>query len=383
MGAHALLSASSAHRWMACTPSVRLTEHYPDTTSDYAAEGTLAHELCELNLTKYFVKGVGPKTYAKKLDVFKANALWHDEMLGHAEAYFDYVKEIYLKYKGTPFIAVEKRVDYSAYAEKGFGTADCIIISGNDLHVIDFKYGKGVPVAAESNPQLMLYALGAVSMYRMLYAIKTIHLHVFQPRINNTSEWTLDIDALDAFAEEVKVKAQEALRGDGAFVAGEHCRFCPARSNCRTRADENIKLAGFVKQKPPLLSNDEIGEYLKIGADVKKWLEEIKAFALSECLAGRDVKGWKAVEGRGSSDWTDGDKAFETLMANGVDESILYERVPLSLAKTEKVIGKKQFNALVGDFVVKNPGKPALVLETDKRKAITNQITAEAAFREE
>ncbi len=381
MAAHALLSASSSHRWMACPPSVMLTKDYPKTTSEFAEEGSLAHALAELRLQKYFINGVGPKTFEKKLAEFKTHAQWHDDMLGYTEDYFDYIKEVYLQHTGTPFIAVEKRVDYSAYAEGGFGTADCIIISGTDMHVIDFKYGEGVPVSAEDNPQLMLYALGALSAYNMLYDVQNIHLHIFQPRISNTNSWTLTKDALMAFAQTVKEKAALAIMGEGEYAAGDHCRFCPARANCRTRADENVKLAGFTTKKPPLLTNDEIGEYLMMGTDVEKWLKDIKAFAVSECLAGREVKGWKAVKGKRSRDWTDGDKAFSVLMDNGIAESVLYKRI--TPAKAEKVVGKKRFNALVGDLVVKTPGNPTLALETDKREKITNQTTAQEAFKED
>ncbi len=380
---HALLSASSSHRWLACPPSVRLTENYPDTTSDFAREGSLAHELAELRLQKYFTKGIGPKTFKKRVDEFKTNSLWHDEMLHHTEEYFEYVKSVYLKYKGKPFVAIEKRVDYSRYAEGGFGTADCIVISGENLHIIDFKYGKGVAVKAEDNPQMMLYALGAVGAYWMLYDIKKIHLSIVQPRLDNISEWSLDLDKLLEFGETVKEKAKLAFEGKGDYVAGDHCRFCPARANCRTRADDNIKLAGFTAVKPPLLSNDEVGEYLEQGSDIAAWLKDLKDFALSECLAGRDVKGWKAVEGRGSREWIDGDRAFETLINSGIDESVLYVREPLSLAKTEKLVGKKEFSSLVGDLVVKKQGKPTLAKESDKREAITNITTAQEAFKEE
>lgn len=383
--AHAMLSPSSAHMWLKCTPSAKLSAQFPDTTSSAAAEGTLAHEICEAKLQHYF----NTKDYSKrKLTSFinkcKKNELWDDEMVGHTDTYSEYVKDKAMAYENAPFVQIEASLDLSTYiAEPGArGTADCLLIGGDTLTIIDFKYGKGVPVSAEFNPQLMIYALGAYSTYSMLFDIKRVKLCICQPRIDNSNEWEVGIEELLSFGEYVKKRSEKAFNGVGEYAPGEsQCRFCRAKAQCRARADRNLELAGFTAEKPPLLSNDEVGEYLKKGEDVAKWLSDLKDYALSECLAGKEVAGWKAVEGRGSRVWTDADAAFKELIDSGTPEEMLYERKQLTLAGVEKLLGKKEFESKVGKYVDKKPGKPALVVESDKRQAITNTISAEDAFK--
>lgn len=385
--AHALLSASSAHRWLTCTPSARLEEQFPDTTSDAAKEGTLAHELAEMKVRNYFYPDdVSKRKLTFAIKKFKEDPLWQDEMLEHTDTYIDYIRDISIKLPSKPYVAVEKRVDYGGYAQGGFGTADCIMVQGETLHVIDFKYGKGVPVSAESNPQMMLYALGAYESYRMLYPIKKIKLSIVQPRLpDDISEWGCSIEELLRFGESVKERAALALDGSGEFnPGGKQCRFCRAKAQCRARAEENVRLAFMTDTKPPLLNNEEIGQYLLQGEDVARWLKDVQEYALAECLAGKEIPGWKAVEGKGSRNWTDMDAAFEKLEKSGViAEEMLWERKPLTLAQVEKEVGKKDFADAVGEFIVKKPGKPALVKESDKREAITNKVTAKEAFKEE
>lgn len=384
MSGHALLSASSASRWMACTPSARLTEGLPDTRSVYAAEGTLAHAVAELKLTKYFFKGIGPKTYKKELEVLKSThtwegeSLWQNEMDNHTDYYVDYIKRLYLSKETKPYVALEEKLDLTAYVPEGFGTADCVMISGDTLYVIDLKYGKGVTVNAENNAQLMLYALGAYERYKLLFAIKKISMAIIQPRLDSTSEWTIEVEQLLKFGEGVKEKALMAWAGTGECVSGDHCRWCKIKATCRARADVCTSLYEEVRQKEEL-SNDEIGEYLEKGKLVADWLSDLQDFALSECLAGRAVKGWKAVSGRKSRVWTDSDKAFQAIIDSGVEEALLYERKPLTLAQTEKLVGKKAFEAF-SEFVTYKEAKPTLVVASDKREAITNQIKAKDVF---
>lgn len=385
--AHALLSASSAHRWMVCTPSAVLETQFPDTTSEAAREGTLAHELAELKLRNYFYTvDFGKTKLTRAVNKLKKEELWQDEMMGYTDTYLEYIKSVAMQFRSSPYVAIEKRVSFGAYVPDGFGTADCILIGGGVLHIIDFKYGKGVPVSAEGNPQLSLYALGAYETYKILYPIETIRMSIVQPRLSEeVSEWSCPVKELFAFGSYAKEKAELAIKGEGEFRPTEKaCRFCRAKGRCRARSEENVKLAfapGFGK-KPPLISNEDMGQYLLQGADVAKWLSDLQDCALTECLAGKEVPGWKAVEGRGGRDWTDMDQAFDTLKAQGINEAILWERKPLTLAQVEKVVGKKDFETLVGGLVVKNPGKPALVQESDKRPAITNKVTAEEAFGE-
>lgn len=379
---HALLSASSAHRWLHCTGSPLLEKEFPDTTSVYAQEGTLAHELCELKLKKYTT--VMPKgAYTRAHNKITKSELWQNEMEATSETYLEYVKGIMLACEIAPAVLIEKRIDFSRYVPEGFGTADCLILAGDTLHVIDYKHGKGVVVDADHNPQMMLYALGAMDELSLLYRFKSVHMDIVQPRVNNISEFTMTTDELRSWGETVvKPKAEAAISGNGTFEAGDWCRFCRAKQQCKTRYESNDSLYPELSAQhdPRLITLDELGKYLKRGKDMAAWLEDMKEYALSESLAGADVPGWKAVEGRGSRAFTDTDEAVDTLIKNGIDESVLYERRVLTLAQMEKAVGKKAFGEIVGNLVVKNPGKPTLVEESDKRPKITNQPTAADVF---
>ena len=378
--AHAVLSASSAHRWLLCPPSALLEQDFPDTTSEAAREGTLAHEICEVKLQRY-IGVISKSTGTRRINKLKQGELYQEEMDRYTDDYLDFIKAAALKFRDTPYVVVEKRVDFSSWVPEGFGTADCILIGDDIMHVIDFKYGKGVPVSPVDNPQMQLYALGAYNMYGMLYDIKSIQMSIVQPRIDNIETWEASLDTVLGFGDWAKSVADQAIRGEGDFNPGEsQCRFCRARAQCRARAEENVRMAFLTDRKPSLLSNGEIGEYLLKGEDVARWLADLKEYALKESLAGREIAGWKAVEGRGSRTWTDGDAAFRKLIASGIDEAMLYERKPLTLAQTEKMVGKKEFTDLVGEYVEKKPGKPALVQISDKRPAITNAVTAAEAF---
>ena len=385
--AHALLSASSAHRWLKCTKSAKLEEQFPDTTSEAAKEGTLAHELAELRVRNYFRPAdVSKRKLTFAIKKMKEDPLWDDEMLVHTETYLDFIKQTALKLPTEPYVEVEKRVDYSQYAPDGFGTADMIMIQGNTLYVIDFKYGKGVPVSAEANPQMMLYALGAYESCKILYPIERIHLAIVQPRLpDGITEWECPLGELLEFGDYVKERAALAIARTGEFAPGEKtCKFCRARKQCRARSDYNVKQAFDLGELPPLITNEEAGKRLLAMRDVAAYQKDLQEWALSECLAGKEVPGWKAVEGRRSRDWTDMDAAFEKLTKSGVvAEEILWEKKPLTLAQVEKTIGKKDFADAVGEFVIQKPGKPALVEASDKRQAITNKVTAQEAFKEE
>lgn len=381
-GKHALLSASGAARWLACTPSARLEEQFPDSTSTYAEEGILAHEIAELKLRKAFTEPMGPRKFNNRIKKFKENPLYQDEMLKHTDTYLDYVSGIVHEYAIRPYVAVEKKLDYSAYVPEGFGTGDCIIIGGDTLHVIDFKYGKGVPVSAETNPQMMLYALGAYLEYSFLYPIEKIVVAIVQPRLDSISEWEISTDVLLYWATNtVMGAAEKAFKGEGDFVPGEHCRFCRAKSLCRARSEFNTAIEDKYPDKPPLLSNDEVGQLLIKARDLAKWVKDLEEYALAECLAGSEIPGWKAVEGRSVRQFTDQEQAFNVLVQHGIEEAMLYERKPITLSATEKLVGKKKFNELLASFVDKPPGKPALAPESDKRDPIKPNL--KQIFKEE
>ena len=295
--AHAILSASSAHRWVHCTPSARLEEQFPDTGSDAAAEGTVAHALAEIKVRQYFYpQEVSRQKMTRAVNKLKKDGHWADEMQGYTDEYLDYVKSAAMTFAHVPHADVEKTVYFDKYVPEGFGTADCILIGGDTLHVIDFKYGKGVPVSAEENLQMILYALGAYEACRILYPIETVKLSIVQPRIDNISEWECGIPELLAYGDFIADRAAIAFKGEGAFAPSEeNCRFCRARAQCRARAEENVRLAFFTDKRPPLITNEEVGDYLEKGEDVAKWLKDLKEYTLKECLAGKKVPGWIAV----------------------------------------------------------------------------------------
>ena len=374
---HALLSASAAHRWTACTPSARLEETLPERRSNYADEGNLAHDIAELKLKKNFVEQMSTRTFNSRLKKLQQHELYQNEMLNYTDDYLDYVSGIVHSFKSPPYIAVEKRLDFSSYVPDGFGTGDCIIISGKTLHVIDFKYGKGVPVSAVDNPQMKLYALGAWLAYSILYAIETVKMVIVQPRLDSISEWEMPLNGLLQWGESIKPIAQTAFKGGGEFVSGEHCRFCRAKALCRARSEFNTGLEEYKKKMPPLITNAEVADLLKRAKDLAAWAKSLEEYALAECLAGNEVPGWKAVEGRSNRAFTDVDKAFGVLTKAGTDEAVLYERKPITLTAVEKLIGKKEFKTLLGDYVIKPPGKPTLAEESDKREAITRQNAAD------
>lgn len=322
------------------------------------------------------------RTFNSRLKKLQKHELYQDEMLRHTDTYLEHVKQIAIAHEFAPYVAIEVRVSYDDYVPEGFGTADCLIIGGTTLHVIDYKYGKGVPVSAEQNPQMMLYALGALSKYSMLYDITVVKMAIVQPRLDTISEWGLSASDLRDWGDLIRPIALRAHSGEGEYIPGDHCRFCRAKATCRARSDYYLALDGFEKIKPPLISNEEVGRILLQAIDLQVWIEDLKQYALNECLNGNEVAGWKAVEGRAIRQWTDLDAAFETLKTNGIDEAMLYERKPITLAATEKLLGKAKFKDLVGNFVNIPPGKPALVQESDKRQAITRP-SAQDDFKEE
>ncbi|NRS51000.1 DUF2800 domain-containing protein [Brevibacillus sp. HB2.2] len=386
---HALLSASSSHRWLHCTPSARIEETLPDTTSRSAAEGTLAHEIAELKLRKYFIEPMGARTFNSRLKKlkekqFNGELVYEEEMLRHTDTYLEYVQGIVHGFSSPPYIAIEKRIDYSMYAPEGFGTGDCNIIGGNTLHIVDFKYGKGVEVSAVDNPQMKLYALGAFIEYSILYPIENVHLAIVQPRLNNISEYQMSITDLLAWGESIKPVAQMAFNGEGSFVTGDHCKFCRAKAVCRARVDAHMALEEFKMMKPPLISIEEVGLILERARNLASWVKQLNDYALAECLKGNDVPGWKAVNGRGGREYNDIDAAFAHLEASGIDGAMLFERKPLTVAQLEKVLKPKQYKELLleAGHVKTIPGKPTLAPLSDNREAI-KRISASDDFKSE
>lgn len=372
---HAKLSASGAHRWLACPGSVALEENLPDTTSEYAAEGTLAHTLAEITLKARLKSKKPTKTQLKKIE---ASPYYSKEMDGHVETYTDEIIKRTLSYPHAPYINIEERVDFSAWVPEGFGTCDCVMIYGDEMQVIDLKYGKGVPVSPEHNPQLMLYGLGALNAYGFIYNIKKVRLTIIQPRLNSVLDWEISAEDLLTWAGTVKPISEEAFRGSERLSQGDHCRFCKAKSRCPERAKQMFKGAEEVRPVMAtdlaLISNEDIARYLQKTKGIAEWIKDLEEEALMAILAGEEIPGYKAVEGRSIRAFKDTEKAMELLLAQGYEEAILYEKKPLSLSKLEKLIGKKDFGEIMGDEIVKPQGKPTLVEETDKRPAYVKDL---------
>ena len=381
--AHAKLSASGASRWATCPGSVQMEDGIPDKESIYAQEGTLAHEMSELKLKHYLdPKGFGKRKLNAAIKKLKENELYQAEMDSYTDSYVDFIKEKALSFPSNPYIEIEKRVDFSRWVDGGFGTCDCVLIHGSTLSIIDLKYGKGVPVSAEQNEQLILYALGAYDAFNLIYNLDKIELNIVQPRINNFSTWEISLTELLLWGDYFKVQAEKALGGNGELVpSAKACKFCKARDICTARAENNLSLESEIKLKPNEIPKDKLYDYISRGEDIAKWVADLKAYALDMCLKGEDVKGLKAVAGRTSRSWTNQDEAINKLIEGGIDEAIIYDKVPLTLAKLEKALGKQQFTALVGDMVVTSEGKPTLVFENDKRPAITNTVNATSIFK--
>lgn len=363
MGKHAVLSASGSHRWLNCSPSARLELEFENTGSEAAKEGTAAHALCEHKLKKAL----------KKRSRRPTSEYDSDEMEECTDGYVQFVMEQYEAAKQTcqdPIILIEQHLDFSCYVPDGFGTGDCIIVSDDTLHIIDFKYGLGVLVDAVENPQMMLYALGALELYDALYDIREVSMSIFQPRRENVSTWTIPTAQLKEWAEnELKPKAILAYNGEGAYVPGEWCTFCRASARCRARAEEKLKLAQSEFRLPPLLTDAEIEEILAIIPDLTKWANEITAYATDAAVNhGKEWDGFKVVEGRSVRKYRDEAKVAETAKEHGYTD--IYRQSLIPMTEMQKLMGKSKFEEILGDLIYKPPGKPTLVLASDKRPAM-------------
>ena len=369
---HAILSASSSDRWLHCPPSARLCESYDDKGSDYAAEGTDAHALCEYKLRRALGMEAADPT---------ENLTWfNEEMSDCAAGYAAYVLEQVEAAKqncADPTVLIEQRVDFSRWVEGGFGTADCIIVADGILQIIDYKHGLGVLVSAEENPQMMCYALGALELFDGIYDIETVSMTIYQPRRDNVSTYELSKDELYHWAEEtLKPAADLAFAGDGEFKCGEYCRFCKARNDCRARADANLELARYEFKLPPLLTDEDIEDILSKVDELVSWASDIKEYALQQAISGKEWSGWKLVEGRSNRRYTN-----ETAVAGAVTDAGFdpYERKVLGVTAMQKLLGKSRFDELLGLYIEKPQGKPTLAPESDKRPAMS---TAAADFKE-
>lgn len=375
MGKHALLSASSSLRWLNCTPSARLETQFTDTGSIYAAEGTAAHALAEHKL----------KRSLKQRSRRPVSDYDCDEMEECTDDYVSYVMELMEdagKKCADPVVLIEQHLDYSRYVEGGFGTGDCIIVADGILSVIDFKYGKGVAVEAEKNPQMMLYALGALELFDALYEIEKIQMTIFQPRLEVVSTWKITVaELMDWVKSELVPRAVLAAKGEGDFIPGRWCRFCKARNQCRARAEEYLKLAQMEFRPPALLTEDEIAQILSTADELAKWAADVYAYAANQAITqGKQWSGFKLVEGRSNRKYSSEEEVAKAARAAGYKD--IYKQSLIGITEMEKLMGKKKFSEILGTLVYKPTGKITLVPESDSRPPVEH-ATAEADFSKE
>ena len=373
MAQHALLGASSAERWINCTPSARLTEQLKDTTSVYAAEGTLAHKIGELKLTEYLLDGLG--NYGSTWKEIIAHDLFYEGMIDEVSIYTDYVIEQFneaVQATGDPLIFLEERLDYSKYVPEGFGTGDCIIIADDTLEIIDLKFGKGVEVSAEDNPQLMLYALGAYEKYGFIYDIQNIKMTIAQVRLGNISSSVISSATLLGWAEDVVMPAaQLAFAGEGEQVPGSWCKFCGLKAECKARAEKNL---AFVKKyQDATITLELMAAILDQSGEIVSWISDVTETALIKALDGEEIPGYKVVEGRSNRQISDDAALAEILeKETAKPEEIWKPKALQTITALEKLFGKKRFAELAQAYIVKPPGKPTLVPISDKRPALNS-----------
>ena len=362
---HSVLGASAADRWMNCTPSAQLTAGMEDETTTFAAEGTAAHALCEWKVRKALKMRAGRRP---------TSDYWTDEMEEFTDDYRDYIMDLVGQAKQhckDPVTLIEQHLDFSCYVPDGFGTGDFLLVADKELNVVDFKYGRGVAVYADHNPQMMLYALGALNLFDCLYDIEKVTMTIFQPRLSSISTWTISTEELYQWAEEVlKPKAELAAKGEGDFVSGSWCRFCKARNTCRARAESFLELARMEFQPPALLSDEEVAEVMEKADELSKWASDVMAYAQAEAIEnGKHWNGYKLVEGRSVRKFSDEAKVEAAAKEAGYTD--IYNKSLITLTAFEKLMGKEAFAEILGQYVTKPAGKLTLVPVSDKRPEVT------------
>ncbi len=362
-GNHAVLSASSSYRWLACPPSALECAKLPDVQSEFARQGTEAHALCEYKVKKALGQ--------KEKDPTKILTYFDEEMAECTDAYAQFVLESLAAAKTVckdPLVLVEQRVDFSRWVPEGFGTGDCLIVADDTLTVIDYKHGLGVLVEAEKNPQMMCYALGALDLFDGIYDIQKVSMTIFQPRRENVSTYTMPKEELLQWAETVlKPTADLAAKGEGEYKAGDHCRFCKIRATCRKRAEYNLELAKYDFAMPSTLADTEMEAILAKADELVNWVGDVKDYALQQALSGKTWAGWKVVEGRSNRRYVNEEAVAAKVEGAGYSP---YEKKLLGITALTKLLGKRRFDELLTDLIEKPQGKPVLVPETDKRPAM-------------
>lgn len=374
---HALLSASGANRWLNCTPSAKLEDEFGvRETSVYAAEGTLAHELSELYIRHDISNEISDAEFNSKLEEIMANKLFDEEMLDMVPIYVDYCTSEYIsarEHNNLAIIEIEQKLDLTEYVPESFGTADCVIINDDVMEVIDLKYGKGVPVYAQGNKQLMLYGLGALRKYDTMYDITEIKLTIVQPRINNISTWQISVEDIIKWAvEELAPAAKLAFAGEGELRAGDWCKFCSIKNNCKALYEKQLEIARYEFKDSNFLTDDEISDILTCAPQFIEWINSITEFAQQKALSGKVWPGFKLVEGISKRKWLDEDAAADAILSRmpEISKDQIFDMKFKTITQIEKLVGKKRAQELLSDMIVKPKGKPTLVSVEDKRPAL-------------
>lgn len=383
--AHALLSASGASRWIACPPSAQLEQDFLEEQSDFAAEGTAAHELAETML-KHQLEIIDKKQFNAQMKKHKAGQFYSLDMQEHIDGYVSVVMErvnaIRAKTKDA-LVLLEQRLDFSKWVPKGFGTGDVLIIGDGLMEIIDLKFGKGVPTAAYGNPQIRLYGLGALHQFGFLYDIDLVRMTIIQPRLDSiTSDEMPTVDLVKWAEDDVAPKAELAMAGEGELAAGEHCRFCRVRYTCRARAEANLEMARYEFRDPFVLEHEEISDILARAVELQKWAADISSYALEQAEKhGMKFPGWKLVEGRSNRKITNKEVALEILLKFFESELVLKPQELFGLTDLEKNIGKDEVKNHLSALIIKPMGKPTLVPESDKRVELSSAAAAAEDFK--
>jgi hypothetical protein len=384
MSDHAILSPSGASKWMNCTPSARLEDTQPESSSIYADEGTLAHSINEIT-AQLELKLITKAQYKKKLKEFQAHELYDNEMLECAEDYLSVVMQKLTEARTIDPAAViylEKKFDLSKYIPEGYGHVDCPIVADKVLFVIDYKHGKGVPVSSDYNKQMLIYGLGAYLEFCDVFDIEELDLTIVQPRINNTSSFRISVKELLAWADTVlKPTADKAFSGVGEFMPGTHCQFCKVRATCRAHAAMQMELAKHDFAEPVLLNDAEISDILSRKKLFEGWLTAVGDHALYEAVHnGKQWPGYKLVEGRSNRKYSDEDAVLNVLTSNGYQKYDVGKFKLFGITEMEKELTKKIFADLLSPLVIKPAGKPVLAPEDDKREVYNSVQQAQKDF---
>lgn len=363
---HALLSASGAHRWSVCTPSAMMEDKYPDTQSESASEGTYAHAMAELELRAMMEEVVGDD-YCQQWAELKKSEFYSKALVDYVDEYVSYVTESYneaLVMDTGAALLLEQHLDFSPWVPEGFGRGDAIIVSDDRLHIIDLKYGRNVPVSAENNPQLRLYALGAYNELYWLYLFKEVTMSIVQPRNGGITTETLSLNELLKWGQQIRDIAKVAIKGEGELVPGEHCRFCKAAPRCRKLQEEVMSID--TKKE---LTDSEVSDVLAKADVLISWLHKVQDYALTEARDnGHRWPGFKLVEGRSNRKYSDEEQVAKRLLKEGLTAEQIYKpRSLVGVTDMQKLLGKRKFDGVLSEYLIKPPGKPTLVPESDKR----------------